>query len=270
MGHSLTLAVVVPSYGHFDYVFNAAHTALGADVRRVKVFVVDDASPDYHANADTGQLNEHLTRLKDLHRDDVMTVRFSENGGLTRSWNEGLKLARDLDAEYACVTNSDVRFSSDWFTAIRAVLDSGYDLVGPVTNAPGTEAPQDVSRYFDGYELKDDQDYIDKVGTRLLRFTQGVKVIPHPINGFCMVARTKTWWSGAYDRSHVFRPSNPLNSKGQRNPTPLMTLNEYELQGRWRDLGRRVGVCPGSFVFHYRAVSRGDRHKKGNWYRMPS
>jgi hypothetical protein len=46
-----------------------------------------------------------------------------------------------------------------------------------------------------------------------------------------------------------------------------MTLSEYELQGRWRKDNLHIGFCPGSFVFHYRAVTRGDRYKRGKWYR---
>jgi hypothetical protein len=47
-----------------------------------------------------------------------------------------------------------------------------------------------------------------------------------------------------------------------------MTLNEYELQRRWKETGLKVRRrCLGSYVFHYRAVSRGDAHKKGDWVR---
>ena len=61
-----------------------------------------------------------------------------------------------------------------------------------------------------------------------------------------MVARTRTWWSGAYDKDHVFDPSHP------------MTENEMELEMRWSMVGRRFAIAPGSFVFHYRSVSRGE------------
>ena len=47
-----------------------------------------------------------------------------------------------------------------------------------------------------------------------------------------------------------------------------MTLQEYELQGRWHAAGLRSGVVLSSFVFHYRAVSRGEKKfGKGQTYR---
>ena len=72
----------------------------------------------------------------------------------------------------------------------------------------------------------------------------------------------------AYDAEHVFKPRNDVNSRGHKNPTPLMTLQEYELQGRWHAAGLRSGVVLSSFVFHYRAVSRGEKKfGKGQTYR---
>jgi hypothetical protein len=42
----------------------------------------------------------------------------------------------------------------------------------------------------------------------------------HPINGFCMLAKTQTWWANAYDAeaNQVFCPRNDFNSKSERNP----------------------------------------------------
>jgi len=63
------------------------------------------------------------------------------------------------------------------------------------------------------------------------------------------VARTKTWFEGAFDSKHVFDPSHP------------MTENELELQIRWGFAGRKTAVAASSFVFHYRSISRGDAYK---------
>ena len=70
--------------------------------------------------------------------------------------------------------------------------------------------------------------------------------VPDMLNGFTMVARTETWWEGAFDRQHVFNPA--MARDGQ----------ELELQLRWSLSCRRIAVAPSSFVFHYRSVARGD------------
>jgi hypothetical protein len=46
-----------------------------------------------------------------------------------------------------------------------------------------------------------------------------------------------------------------------------MTLGEYELQGRWTKAGLETAICTGSYVLHYRAVSRGARYRMGDWVR---
>jgi hypothetical protein len=94
------------------------------------------------------------------------------------------------------------------------------------------------------------------------------KVKDMTLNGFCMMAKTSTWANNMYTTDQPFRDSNPFNSKGQPNPTPAMTLQEYELQARWHKLGLKSGVALSSYVFHYRSVTRGPRYNKGDWTRQ--
>lgn len=226
----------------------------------VRVILVDDASPEWSERwAD--QLRAEL---------GVVVIRFDEHGGLTRSWNEGLRAARELGAVYAVATNSDVVFARGWDVPIVAALDErGMALVGPVTNAPGTEDAQDVSKhYIRPYTVDDDQSHIDMVGRRLTE-DFGSEVRQSTVNGFCMMARTETWWANSFDDVHVFKPRNDYNSRGQVNADPFNTLQEYELQARWHARGLKTGFCPGSFVWHYRSITRGDRFKTPGWYRPP-
>lgn len=260
------LAVVIPVYGHFDYAANAV-ASLFANTHSVDpyVIVVDDASPEAKGKEDLGPIHEVIRQLPPM---SAHVIYFGVNGGLTRSWNAGLNIARSFNHPYCCVTNSDVLFTPGWeLPLIDAIKHNYMHLVGPITNAPGTEKKQNVANYVPGYEVKDDPEYLNAIAKSLF-FDFGDHAVDSTINGFCMLARTKTWWEHAYDKDNVFRPRNDFNSKGERNPTPLMTLNEYELQSRWHKAGLRTGYCPGSFVFHYRAVSRGEAHKKPGWYRM--
>jgi len=120
-------------------------------------------------------------------------------------------------------------------------------LVGPVTNAPGHRPRQQVKGLVKGYKVSDDQAYIDGVAARLSQDRRLELWSPNRINGFCMAAKTETWWAGAHGAEHVFDPGRKFK----------LTKNEDELQGRWEKKKIAVGIVPGSFVFHYRGVSRG-------------
>ncbi len=259
------LGVVIPTYGAFEYAEDAVTTALNRSFSDLCVLIVDDASPDW---AEKGA--PMLQRLqREWGANKVRCNQFVENGGLTRSWNYGLNYFSQPEAlcDNICVANSDLLFSEGWDEPLL-VAATKYALVGPVTNAPGTVACQDVRRYsMVEYEALDDMEVIDTLAKLLGRVHQGRQMFVEQINGFCMLARRETWDKGRYDADHIFKPSNPVNSKGQPNPTPLMTLNEDELQARWRAVGMRSAFCPSSFVFHYRSVTRGIQFAKGQGVR---
>lgn len=274
-----SILIVVPTYGHFQYAARAVESALRwTTTLKPYVAVVDDASPErldrliHHPDHDHyGAFQIQMRYLREEYGEDRVTQHhFEENGGLTRSWNYGLAWAKERGHDFCCVTNSDVLFTPSWDDRIFQALNSDQcQLAGPVTNAPGTNDEQYVRRYAVIYDprKKDDQGHIRDVASELWHH-QARRIKVTTLNGFCLTAFTKTWWENAYDKTHVFRPRNDFNSKGEPNPTPLMTLNEYELQRRWHDRGLKSAACLGSYVYHYRAVSRGDKHKRGDWARI--
>jgi len=262
-----TILIVIPTFGNFDYAEKAATSALlNTKTLDPYVMICDDASPDEEAYNALIKKLKAITVPSHPKFDSIFELRFSENGGLTRSWNHGLSCAK-LGADYCCVTNSDVIFADNWDRDIVKGLESGYALVGPVTNAPGTNEEQYVAKYSTVYQRANADKTVDAV-QRELHKQQADRFKETSLNGFCLVASTETWWYNGYDFDHVFCPRNDFNSKGQPNPTPLMTLNEYELQRRWHAKGLKTAACLCSYVFHYRAVSRGDKHKRGDWLRM--
>lgn len=238
----MKLCVVVPTHGHLDYARRAVASLLAAAPPDALAVVVDDASTDWSFDGWPGGVALH---------------RFKKQGGLTRSWNYGLRVARDRGAEYACVTNSDVVFTAGWFEPVAWALDHGADLAGPLTNAPGHQPKQQVTRHLPDFKATDDQAYLDGVARRLAAKNAGL-LTPLRVNGFCMTAKTATWWRGAHDAASVFDPKHK------------MTRNEDELQGRWKRLGLVSALVPASFVFHYRGVTRkgATRGREGQgWYR---
>jgi len=226
--------------------------------------VVDDGSSSWSTSYETKLKSE----LSHFPHSELHLIHYEKHGGLTRSWNAGLRRAIDLKLDYAIAGNNDVLFTPKWYEGLLHALDNGYHLVGPLSNAPGITAKgkQEVDRYYPNYLLNDNPDELEKIASYLHANRLG-QVVESKINGFFQMAHTDSWRKGRYDERHCYRPVNTHTAKGRRNPTPLMTLNEDELQSRWTKLGMRSAIALSSFVFHYRAVSRGDRYKRGNWYR---
>lgn len=263
------LCVVIPAYGKYAYVAQAVNSLLMSGPN-VHALVVDDCSPN------RAEASQFLEVLSWRFRGQFDALVHSENLGLTMSWNDGIEWALDRDFTYICVTNSDVYFPRNWFEPLQSALTHNLHLVGPVTNAPGSEPGQAAGQYSKVYSdvkfLENGlatPDRIQAVADDLMSSPTNPDYVLGPINGFCMVAEAKNWADHSFRPGEAFKPVNHVNSRGEPNPTPTMTLQEYELQGRWRERGLRIGYCPKSYVFHYRAVTRGDRYRAGDWYRLP-
>lgn len=268
----IRLAVVIPQYGQFEYTRACVASLHRNTAVRPVAIVVDDGSDKFDEV-------QHAVLQSSAPAGATILHRLPDNGGLTRAWNKGVGIAlspewwgeHDLSrVEAICVTNNDVLFSPNWDVQLMKALGGGYSLVGPLSNAPGTEKAQTISHYMPAYEVSDSPLSLSQTAFHLVGLPQYNRVVSATINGFCMMGSVQAWQEHAYNRAanEFFRPRNEFNSKGERNLTPLMTLNEYELQRRWHKAGLKTGFCPGSFVFHYRAVTRGDKHKRGLWLRM--
>lgn len=244
--------VVVPVYSHWAYalrtvesLYRAADASHFESSAAVDCIVYDDGSPDYDPAWER--------RLLAVDR-RVSFVRYKDNQGMTRSWNAGLNLARAGGYYACCLGNSDLLFTPGWDAHLRAALNNGYALAGPVSNAAGhTSRHQDVAKYLPNYTLTDDWDALkhtaDDLGSR------GLTNVPARLNGFCMMTLTDVAWKHRFDKYHVFDPKCP------------MAGNEDRLQDRWEKAGLKFCVVPSAFVFHYRSVTRGDRFCKGRWMR---
>lgn len=251
----MSIVFINPVFKKFAYARRAVLSFFKHTPSELNPFclLIDDHSP-----AEFYDKQDWNVWMQGLPKDRVITKRFSKNDGLTRSWNWGLCTARDMDAGYTVCGNSDTLFSPHWYEGIIHNLENGWDLLGPVTNAPGPTngGRQRVHNFFPGYKVSDDAVDIAKVAEYLHKQIAIKKVVRSNINGFTMIARTDTWWSGAFNSNCVFNPKHKL------------VFQEDELQRRWSKLKRKVGFVPSSFIFHYRAVSRGNKHKHGAWYRL--
>jgi GT2 family glycosyltransferase len=238
------LAFILPIYGSFDYSRRAAASFFVRTPAELNPILItlDDASPEYDQQ-DWNAWYEGLPRDRCYH------YHYPENGGLTRSWNRGLDVAKELGCRYAVAGNSDVLFTPHWHEGLKYVLDNNIaSLVGPVTNAPGrterNRQHQNVRNFFPDYEISDDADKLLAVSQYLKETYSPPGIVPRDVNGFFMMATVDAWFSGAFDRHHVFDPKHK------------MVGNEDELVKRWRRLRRSIGFVPASYIFHYRSVSR--------------
>ena len=243
-------AAIIPTYECFDYATLAIRSFLKYTPDGV-VFLIDDASPSWRP-----KVNKRFTALG--REGQVQVHHYPKNGGLTRSWNLGLKMAKEQKVRYAIATNSDVLFCEGWMDGLVGAIEKGYSLVGPISNAPGITAKglAEVEQYYPDYRLTDDPAYLNGL-SRVLRTRYRGKVVAGPVNGFFQMAETTTWWRHAHRSGQPYDPA----------PEFRMTLNEDELQKRWRAAKAKMAISPASFIFHYRAVTRGGKHRKGKWFR---
>lgn len=232
----MRVAVVIPTYGQFDYAEQALQT-LSATCDDFAALVVDDASPTY-----TPEIERQLRQA--VPKGTYYFHRFADNFGITRSWNWGLRKARELGAEYTVTTNSDILFTPGWWEPFLAVLQPDrLALAGPLTNAPGDSPQQWVLAKLADYTADDSPAALAETAEKLLAYREAWAETP--VNGFFQIAKTATFWANAHTRENVY------------NPQYRMVRSEYDLQRRLLARGLKRGVAYGSFVFHYRGVSRG-------------
>ncbi len=255
------LAFILPIYDGYVYARRAALSFFKYTPVELNpiCLIFDDASP-------SRDRQDWDVWYEGLPQERIMALHYTKNGGLTRSWNVGLSMAKLMECRYAIAGNSDILFTEGWYEGLMHHLDRGTaDLVGPITNAPGRtqqKGPtQNIADFIPGYEVFDDSDSVESLTRRAreLKTNYPIDQIHYDdINGFFTMAKVETWWSGSFDEEHVFDPSKK------------MAGNEDELESRWKKLGRKIGFVPSSFIFHYRSVSRGTKYLTPGWSRLKS
>jgi len=236
---------ICPTYGQYEYA-RAAVESFFQNTHGGVTVVVDDGHPKFH-------------QFWDSHW-NVVAHHFNERSGLTRSWNHGLTMAREIRAEYTICGNSDILFTPGWHIGPVALLaDDSVGLVGPLTNGPGlTNELQNIWDHVPDYVPSDEPVCLAEAAQWLRKRYQPASCFAASrVNGFFMIGRTTRWWQGRYDNTHVFNPDRRY----------ALTENENELQDRFRSRGWHSLVSLRSYIFHYRAVTRGEQHKHGMWLR---
>jgi len=235
------VALIMSVYDHWEYTRDALNSYFSSrdEAYHYILILIDDCSYD--------QTQDFLVS-ETQHRDNIVYLRFKDNGGLTRLWNYGVHYAiHSLHAEYILLANNDVLIPSG---ALRILVDglrntAGPAIIGPLTNCPGYhEKTQDIRIFLPDYRashaIQDIENTSQRISTNPLRVVDG-------INGF--------FWGAHHD---VFM-NNILWSWGRSvyyfNPFNRDLHNEREFQRRLFRKGGRSVLASNAFIFHYKDVS---------------
>lgn len=258
MEHKPTILVIMPTYGHHDYARRALESLFAAtSSKTTAALIVDDGSPDYDANYYRG-LNGVLGH-----------IHYTRNYGLTHALNAGLNFAYGTFIDYIACVNSDILFTKGWQNGLIAAANE-YRFVGPLSNAPGVTSRglQLASRWLQGdVPLTDDQKANDDIASSLWG-KYGGRAEPCNLNGFFMFGKATSWCEYAHNYpTQTFPPVIEKMPSGRRNPQPRMQGQEDWINHQVKKSGHRNGVALGSYIVHFRSVTRGDKFKTEGAFR---
>jgi len=145
------------------------------------------------------------------------------NGGLTGTWNHGIKKCLDSGCEKIILLNHDTVVDESWPLFIEKIRCDDF-VYGPITNNAG---------YGEDYGTP------HQVNTKEYTLQNKNKVTVEPeINGFCMGFTGEALKSNKYDENHFFNPHYPFQ------------YNEIEWQNRWKKKKGKIILVHGAYVYH--------------------
>jgi hypothetical protein len=149
----------------------------------------------------------------------------TKNGGLTATWNSGIKKCKEYGCDTIVLSNDDIIFDG----SIKHIINEcqmydGTDLkyYGPVTNNPGPDNKQQYK-----IESADIEPFVCDIN----------------LNGFFMVFSLAVLDKNKYDELNYF------------NPEYCFGRNEVEWFYRFKKLGGIPIVVPRTFIYHYKLQS---------------
>lgn len=240
------ISIAITCYNQWAYTDQALRSALktvgGCKDFECRLALFDDCSTDSTQEKMSGEFS------------NVFYYRSSRNIGLTALWNSAYQTFKSSDILF--IVNNDVIFPSGWLRPlVEGIMQSGADMVGPITNGPGHIAEQDVRNFIPNYRANDDHEHIERTQSKL----SGKQPFQLPrINGFCLGFDTNFLATSSTTSGRNDEPFDPSN----RN-----FGNEDEIQDRMSPLALAV---PSSFVFHYKRISITGRPRGFSQYRRKS
>lgn len=250
------IGYVMPVKGHVEYAVAAIDSLMeNSDGAVVTVYVVEDG-------CEPARGGDWVRDVTTIHPHSIEYTAMRADRGPTAAWNDGISRAIS-ENDMVVMGNDDVIVPRGWWQDLYYGLTSRMlDFVGPLSNSPGTtNAQQHVLGHLPNYILSDRQSMIDAVQAQLQE-QSARKFRAGAVNGFFIAALSDRWRIAAYDieRGLIFPDAINKMPSGRTNPTPLVTGQEDWLHSHAKMLDFRMGLSPGTFVFHYRSVTRGTRY----------
>lgn len=188
------------------------------------ILVVDDGSPD-----EIGI--EEFCLVKGF-----SFIKKEKSKGLTDSWNRAYKFFEESNYENCILSNDDVLFPSGFSVGLIVGLRK-FDLIGPLTNEPGSGVYQTIKGFID---FKAALVNINRVQVTLSLKYGNEPFFTFPfINGFCF-AFSKGIKKFKFDKDNLF------------NPAIINLGNEDEFINRVNQRKGKIAICRASYVFHYK------------------
>lgn len=159
--------------------------------------------------------------------------------GVTDSWNRAYNFFKKKGYKACIISNDDVLFPRDfWRGLIEDVYKKGYDLLGPLSNAPGDGRKQQIGRFLNIVPSSSNADQIQQA--LFQKYHGETKWSPCSyLNGFCF-AFSPSIEKFKFSKEFLF------------NPVQKNRGNEIDLLKRIIKRGGRIGISTISYVFHWK------------------
>lgn len=169
----------------------------------------------------------------------LMLITKHKARGVTDSWNRAYAFFKKKEYEACIVSNDDVHFSQDfWRCLVWGVSKKSYDLLVPVSNAPGSGREQRIQRFL---KVRPNPKNAEEIQQALFKKYHGNKKWTRCsyFNGFCF-AFGSSMKKFAFSKELLF------------NPVRKNRENEPDLIERIRKKGGKIGISRASYVFHWK------------------
>lgn len=212
--------LAITTAGHLNWLEGAVDSLKDP----LNILVVDDGSPD-----EIGI--EEFCLVKGF-----SFIKKEKPKGLTDSWNRAYRFFEESNYENCIISNDDVLFPSGFSVGLMAGLRM-FDLVGPVTNEPGSGVYQTVRGFID---FTANLGNINRVQVVLSLNYGSEPFFSFPfVNGFCF-AFSRGIKRFKFDKDNLF------------NPAIINLGNEDEFINRINQRQGKIAICRASYVFHYK------------------
>lgn len=206
--------VVITLHNHIDrFGYPCVQSVLKHTPEERLIIVIDNESTDPAAIALGRDVDQVIDGLW-IREDDQWAA-----GGLTGSWNRGIRIAIEQNCTQVVLLNHDTIVNESWTTFLELIGTDDNAVWGPVSNAPGHTCRWQYAEEADP----------EASPRRAPQY-----------NGFCHGYSVSCLLANMYDSDHFFNPNLPFGG------------NEVDWARRHKSRGGTIMIAPAVFVFHHK------------------